>query len=124
MKAACEEYTNDKRIEIFTGAVGAIYHIPVFPNVYTVNIVNLAADTFYDCNKTHDGNIVSILSYYFSIPSILRPGLTCPRACVNVRRAARWTKFITELQRIGRGFVLIVRFPDAEGIWEPRARRR
>jgi len=41
----------------------AIHHILVFPNVYTVNTINLA-DTFYDCNETH-GNIVSILQYCF-----------------------------------------------------------
>lgn len=74
----------------------AIYHIfPVSPNVYTVNTVNFAADTFYDCNKTHGGGYCI---------NIIRP-LLRPRARARARASRPFkTKHRADLLTRSREF--------------------
>lgn len=94
---------------------------PVFPNVYTVNTINLAADIFYDCNKTHDANIVSTdttslwKSHRFVTRVYLRERLhACiMRADISGVLTLNQIHYRPPTHRPCRVFVLIAKFPDA-----------
>jgi len=105
----------------------AIYHIPVFPNVYTVNTINLAVDIFYDCNKTHDTivstDITSLWKFYRFVTRVYLRAFTCMHyACGYIGGAHFESNSLSASHALAASDSRVnCKVSGCREIWEPRA---